>query len=291
MAAQSLSPEPVASDRLYFPDMEPVTIGMPQLCRLGLSENWLMKACGHRHWLALAHAFGLDRPAFHDADGQRLYPAFTMVKVVDAKLETVCENDRLTFALNLCRIGITRFASDIELRVAGVLIALVHMESAFVRRAVAGRNRSATRSTVARTCRLLPPETPAARPFRGDVLARQTAFRQTDGTELASIMIDPSPHEDFNGADFLYFSAFQAMIDRAEWQWLRQAAPPLVTRERTVLYTGNIELGDRVIASLSSLREDKHSISHCVELRRESDHGVIAVAFSCRLIGIALAPA
>ncbi|SFB60115.1 biosynthesis cluster domain-containing protein [Pseudomonas sp. NFIX10] len=28
---------------------------MPDLAFTGLSENWLLKECGHQHWLALAH--------------------------------------------------------------------------------------------------------------------------------------------------------------------------------------------------------------------------------------------
>lgn len=282
MAAQSRSPEPVASDRLHFPEMEPVTIGMPQLCRMGLSENWLMKACGHRHWLALAHAFGLDRPAFYDADGDRLYPAFTMVKVEHAKLDTVCEDDRLDFTLDLRRIGVTRFASDIAIRIAGVLIAAVHMESAFVRRAIAGSNRSATRSGVARPCRLLPPGMPAQRLFRAEAWEEQAGFQRSERRVLRRMLIDPSPHEDFNGADFLYFSAFQAMIDRAEWHWLRRSSDPLVTIERSINYLGNIELGERIVATLCGFREEDYATLHWVELLREGDNSAIAVAFSRR---------
>ncbi|PMX90526.1 hypothetical protein C1X54_39295, partial [Pseudomonas sp. GW460-13] len=36
----------------------------------------------------------------------------------------------------------------------------------------------------------------------------------------------PCPCNDFNGADLLYFASFQAMVDRAEWQWRRDADPP-----------------------------------------------------------------
>ncbi len=63
------------------------TAGMPQLCGSGLSENWLLKECGHRHWLAIAHRQGLARPRFHDALGQQVYAAFTLVRI-QAKSES-----------------------------------------------------------------------------------------------------------------------------------------------------------------------------------------------------------
>lgn len=282
MSAQSRHRDAAPADRLHFAEMEPVTVGMPQLCRVGLSENWLLKESGHRHWLALAHAFGLDRPLFASEAGDRLYPAFTLVALSDTRLDAVGEDDRLDFALDLERIGRSRFASGITVDVAGETVASIRMETAFVRRTVAGRNRSATRASVARPCRLLPPGSRGQRPFRADGWDAYCGFRREDRRELARFVIDPSPHEDFNGADFLYFSAFQAMIDRAEWHWLRRVAPELVTRDRTIHYFGNLELGDRVIALLCGLDQVGTGHSHWVELRRESDAGLIAVSFAVR---------
>jgi hypothetical protein len=33
------------------------TLGMPHLCANSLSENWLWKELGHRHWGLIAEAF------------------------------------------------------------------------------------------------------------------------------------------------------------------------------------------------------------------------------------------
>ena len=273
---------PAPEDRLHFANLEPVIVGMPELCRVGLSENWLMKACGHRHWLSLAAAHDLPHPNFTNEAGDRLYPAFTMITVRDALLESVRENDRLEFFVDLCRIGRTRFASEIMVSVGGLCVVRLRMETTFVRRAVPGQNRSATRSAVAEPCRLPPPASVAVRPFRIEAWDICNGFKREEGTDLARLTIDPSPHEDFNGADFLYFSAFQAMIDRAEWHWLRRASPPLVTADRTIHYVGNIELGDRVTAHLRGIRECSGVVSHWVELRRESDDALIALSFTRR---------
>jgi probable biosynthetic protein (TIGR04099 family) len=267
---------------LHFDNLEPVTVGMPELCRVGLSETWLLKACGHRHWMALADAFGLDRPRFTSATGERLYPAFTSVALSDCRLESVDEDCRLTFAVDLRRIGRTRFASDIMITVAGAIVAKARMESAFVQRMVVGSNRSATRALVARPCRLLPPNIMADRPFRADRWDRVGVFRRTERAELARMVIDPSPHEDFNGADFLYFAAYQSMLDRAEWRWLRPVSTMFATRNRTIHYFGNAELGDRIVATMCGRRNGPEAVEHWIELRRESDDALIALAFTRR---------
>lgn len=278
-AAQS---EATISDRLHFASLEPVRIGMPELCRAGLSENWLLKACGHRHWLALAHAHGQDTADFRDIAGERLYPAFTSVRLDAGRLDTVREDDRIAFAVTLRRTARTRFRSEIAVTCAGRAVATICMESAFVRRAVAGRNQSAVRAVADRPCRLSPPALSAASPPRADVRRRPSRLEPAARGDVATLLIDPSPHEDFNGADFLYFAAFQAMLDRAEWHWFHRAEPLLVTAEREIAYYGNIELGDRVWATLCDVADQHDHLSHRIELSRASDGQMIASAISRR---------
>jgi probable biosynthetic protein (TIGR04098 family) len=80
------------------------------------------------------------------------------------------------------------------------------------------------------------------------------------------------PHEDFNGADFLYFAAFQAMLDRAEWHWFHHSDPLLVTTGRQIFYTGNIELGDQVRTTLCGIVKKGGNLSsldrNCAKQRR-----------------------
>jgi probable biosynthetic protein (TIGR04098 family) len=103
--AQIQKPHAAADARLEWSSFEPVHTGMPHLCRAGLSENWLLKACGHRHWMALALAHGQAVPDFRDSDDQRLYPAFVSV-AVEAHgdgLGSIGENVLIDFRLVLER--------------------------------------------------------------------------------------------------------------------------------------------------------------------------------------------
>jgi probable biosynthetic protein (TIGR04099 family) len=265
---------------MHFASLEPVRLGMPELCRAGLSENWLWKACGHRHWLALAAAHGVDRPDFRTSRGERLYPAFVRVALREGALHAAGENDILSFEVRLTRTGNTRFASQITVRARQRRVAAMRMESVFLRRTVAGSNLSAARAIVASPCALLPP-----------VRARCRSARDEPRIALAGNgrvhrqLIDPNPWEDFNGADFLYFSSFQAMIDRAEWNCLADRDRLSTTREREIVYLGNIELGDRVEVCLR-LRDD--GTGHDAQLHRESDGALIATAVTRRATAAAV---
>jgi probable biosynthetic protein (TIGR04098 family) len=56
----------------------------------------------------------------------------------------------------------------------------------------------------------------------------------------------------------------------------------LVTRTRQIFYLGNAELGDRIIMTLCGTRKSDEGRDHWVEMQRESDGKLIALAFVSR---------
>src|ERR1700722_9211049 len=88
-----------------------ITLGMPHLSLGGLSENWLLKECGNLHWLALASAHGMKRPDFRDGHGNRLYAAFTCVRVMDARFAAAKEHEALRISTSLSRISLAQHRS------------------------------------------------------------------------------------------------------------------------------------------------------------------------------------
>src|SRR5258708_23099670 len=82
-----------------------VVLGMPHLCTIGLSETWLFKECGHRHWHLLAEAAGLAAPDFRGPAGDPIYAAFLSVSVRVAAFGTVREHERLGFASRVATIS------------------------------------------------------------------------------------------------------------------------------------------------------------------------------------------
>jgi probable biosynthetic protein (TIGR04099 family) len=264
-----------------------IVLGMPHLCLGGISETWLLRECGHRHWFLLAQAAGRAIPDFRDGEGDPVYAAFIAVSVREARFDAARENDALEFRSRLTRISRTRFMSVHEVGVRGRPLGEIVMTSLFVKRMEEGRNRSIARVEVPG----LPPvvasrefadyqETVAA--LRRDSWNEHLGFVRADAPVLDRFVVDPCPAQDFNGADFLYFSSFQAFVDRAEWAFFRPLDPRTTTRRRDIVYHGNIEPGDRVAVVLRGRRLDVGGVDHWCRLERESDAMPIADVFTSR---------
>lgn len=271
-------------------------IGMPQLALGGLSENWLLKECGHQHWLALAKCLGLPNPDFVNQQGQKMYAAFLVVKITKAAFNQVYENSLLTIKTQLQRVSSSRSYSHHELHVEGQCLAHVELLSSFVNRTEQGNNQSVARGDVFKgewsaceAATLMMKEHKAGRALSAEGSVHAA------GSVHSYYEYQPCPYSDFNGADFLYFAQFQAVMDRAErhvqivphgaqsdrrlWQ----------TFERTICYYGNINLDDGLMVSFYDLqfisvssaeagirKESSDGIAHRGCLHRLSDNKLIA---------------
>ncbi len=262
-----------------------VVLGMPHLCLGGLSETWLLKECGHRHWFLLAEAAGQRVPEFRDAAGAPIYAAFVAATLRDGRLGASREHDELVFSSRLARISRTRFASFHQLTVAGRAAGEVVLTSVFVKRTEARRNRSIARVEVPG----LPPIEPAdeGTAFAADIAAlrrqewtEHLGFRRDAATDQR-LVIDPCPSQDFNGADFLYFASFQAFVDRAEWAFFRPVGVPPTTRRRDIVYYGNVDPGERIIVALRARRGGAMP-QHWCRIEREHDGAPLADVFTLR---------
>lgn len=255
------------------------TAGMPQLSSSGLSENWLLKECGHRHWLAIAQRQEQPVPEFRDAQGRKVYAAFSLVRVSQAQLERVEEHDAFTIATQCHPAGRTQYYSQHAVHLQGQGVARVEMLSVFVLRAQAGNNRSIVRAVMAEPQGTAAPSelAAAAEAFVRHGRARR-AQAWTGQVEAHTSAFTPCPHNDFNGADLLYFSSFQSLVDRAEWAWMRNAdaaSRPAMLREREMVFYGNLDLGDAVHTGLHGELLNHHST-----LCRGSDGLRIAEVFT-----------
>ena len=253
--------------------------GMPQLSFTGLSENWLLKECGHRHWEALAAHTGRATPDFSDDNGGRSYAAFTAIRLRAHGFDAVRENDEFDIHSALCRTGPVRHFSTHRIVRDDASIAEVSMSSTFVTRAGARNNRSVARATLTVLAG-------AVSPAPDEALAMtQTGKRLRAGDRASCEGLAPGVHEaarflpcpnnDFNGADFLYFASFQSFVDRAEWQRHRFAEPPVIA-SRSLHFYGNVNIGDALNVHVVGERESGQGIVHWSEVRRGSDNLKIA---------------
>jgi probable biosynthetic protein (TIGR04099 family) len=89
-----------------------IRLGMPQLCGQGLSEHWLLKTAGDLHWQALAATHGCRPSALQDAQGRRVYAAFTLVHLRGARLREVDEDQTLDLRIAHQPLGRSRHFSQ-----------------------------------------------------------------------------------------------------------------------------------------------------------------------------------
>jgi probable biosynthetic protein (TIGR04099 family) len=273
---------------------EPIHIGMPHLAFAGLSENWLLKECGHRHWTVLATALGLPKPDFRDAEGNRLYAAFTAVRIHNAQLGLVQDGDELRLLASLGRISRTQWLSNHAVLRGDDIVARVVMISAFLQRTVAGSNRLVQRGTA--TAASLPSINPdmngadlaeSAHCLRAGNWRTHLGFNRDAAAERATFAFRPCPNNDFNGANFLYFASFQSIVDRAEWRWRLQSGTHPQTKHRELFYHGNLDVDDEVRVTLcakysrENLTHEK-ALWHWCQIFRLSDQKLIADVFTAK---------
>lgn len=231
-------------------------LGMPHLCPSGLSENWLWKELGHRHWGLIAKAFGRAEAGFGPAGEPPVYAAFRSISLQGGDLGSVRENDVLDVRSKVTYLSETRVVSQHAAACRDRLVADVEMTSVFVRRQAEGVNRSIARVRIEGRGHAMPA-------FGGMPLqpsGTEPVFSGTgaapDERELGTLVVEPCPYLDFNGAGLLYFSSFVAAVDRAEWHFLGKRSGLVTTRERRALFHANVELGDRLTVRMLASGDD-----------------------------------
>lgn len=222
-----------------------VLLGMPHLNPFGLSETWLMKELGNRHWLMLAREMDMEDADFRTPDGREAYAAICATSLKQAHLELAKANDVLVVHSSISQVSRTQHASIHHVSIGVGIIAVVEILSAFVARAKDGDNRSLTKMGIATgsAAPLLPNSlAAAAASFRRGQLNVGSDISLAELTVVNAKTIRPSLHEEFNGAGLLYFANFQALATRA----IEDSQLPSKLMQRDVFFHGNINPGETI---------------------------------------------
>lgn len=228
-----------------------ILLGMPHLTPFGLSETWLLKELGHRHWLMLGQSMGLDDADFRMPDGEEVYAAICASALRDADLGGIVANEILTIQSSLFPVSRTRMASRHALSVDGRSVGTVELISAFVHRANGSGNGGIARVRLPRFeaeqhsfCQSsLAMQANGVR--RGDFAVAD--LPPPDADVLRRHVFTPTRAQDFNAANLFYFVNYQAAIDRALEAWFGSNK---TIRNRSTYYVGNIDAGQDVVVKL-----------------------------------------
>lgn len=287
-----------------------IRLGMPHLDAGGLSENWLFRDAGDRHWEAIARSLGLPTDEIRSESGERIYPTVVAVRArYDVPLARVRENDHFEAAAEVVPCGracahgrvvaaiggqpgrfVLELLTTFAARGAGGALRMAALEPRLARRwiPVGGERAIATLARAARRGE------PLDDPFAGPPMA-------IHGAPLATLDYEPSPYADYNGAGLLYFASYVTIADSAERRMVRRLGldryrrahvgglrnPPrafnvdesrdwaLVTSSvrRDIFYYENLPLGAALTAALVAFEEDGSGVTTRVRFTRAGDAG------------------
>ncbi|MBU2868365.1 Pnap_2097 family protein [Pacificibacter marinus] len=218
------------------------TLGMQQLCPHGLSEQWLLGACGDIHWTLLAKSLEQDGLRFKAADGRPLYAAFCATRLELAPSRSLL-GENMSIHSDIAATSGPKTGSRHVFRHQGRVVGSLLMLSTFVAHDETGSNRRIVRALPSGSYTL-----PAAGP---DLMALDRRARHTSRGLRGQYMplddadrIDPCYSLDFNAVGLLYFPSFSRFAESV-------VRCPKPLRMREVVYLGNLDAGEALYVQRS----------------------------------------
>lgn len=256
-----------------------ILLGMPHLTPLGLSETWLMKELGHRHWLMLARSMGLDDAGFRAGNGDDVYAAICATSLQAGALGEARPNDVLCIRSSLTPISRTQVLTNHRVGLSNRVVAEVELISTFVHHAVKGDNHSIAKIDL--SSRLERPSTRSelvavGSQLRSGSLESHLGLPTASSSPRKSFHFTPCVTQEFNGAGLLYFAEYQAIADRALASWFGDE-PARKWVRRDVFFSGNARAGEPLAVEL--VGETKAENGFHLRIRR-ADRRPIADIFS-----------
>ena len=286
--------------------MSDTIIHLPQTDATGLSENWLFKHCGEMHWDHLCAAMGIsgvNSQQMRDDAGNRLYPTFLAIKGRYATpLCQVQMDQHFQTTVELNHFGRAFFHSTIAFRNQEARFDL-EMLTTFVAR---NRNGLNDLHQSLPSANLVYNSTPLKSPpplLKHSQILRHAEITNYDfvGHHFSScendldlqVSFEPSPYMDYNGAGLLYFAAYPTIADTLERQLIIRHdlmdgagdwAVRTSTVARDVFYHRNLNLGQRLTATLMRFDRVGENIILHTALTAESDGAALADIFTAKRV-------
>jgi probable biosynthetic protein (TIGR04098 family) len=290
--------------------MSDTVIHLPQTDATGLSENWLFRHCGEMHWDRLCAAMavsGVNSQDMRDDAGNRLYPAFLAIKGrYTTPLCRVQMDQHFCTTIELNHFGRAFFHSTIAFSNEEARFDL-EMLTTFVARSRRGLNDLRQSLPAAKLVynskhltappMLLKLSQRLRHAERADYDFVGYGFPRSGHDRDLHISCEPSPYIDYNGAGLLYFAAYPTLADTLERQLivrhglmdeLMQGAGDWAVRTSTVardvFYYRNLDLGQRLTATLRRFDRVGDNIILHTALRAESDGAALADIFTAKYV-------
>lgn len=222
-----------------------IQVGMPQMALGCLSENWLLKELGDLHWDKLCHSLRRPSNDLVDSQDRRLYATFIRIRIeLEESLKAFPEGDEINFSIDMSRFGRSTVQSTIA--IAGKYsTGTATLLTTFSVRTSEGRN-ALMKSEPAGEYHDIESAT--------DISAFMTEYfdiRAEHGKRVNEVepqspaAYQINPYTDSNGANLLYFAAYQNVADFLALRHYPDEVD-LVTKQRDIYYFQNSDLTDAI---------------------------------------------
>lgn len=257
--------------------MTEISINMPQMAVIGLSENWLFRYSGDRHWQALCESLGTPSHELMDSEGNRLYPSFVAIRTrYSIPSSAVVENETFEVGTTLSRYGNAIFTSENMFHNKRCRLH-IEMVTKFVARRFEGQNKlrnSSLRPEVISSA----PEQDLPHPLLKSFQMMKSCTTKSYAVNSKEIFDDPkfqpqvnivvNPYIEFNGAGLLYFASYPTIADQVERLLVNEHELGLGDRDwafaagtvaRDIFYFGNLDVGEDICGTMKSFALDNDS--------------------------------
>jgi len=263
---------------------ESVEIRMPQMANGALSESWLLKYLGDKHWFLLSDGFNKKSSEFKDEKGNRMYATFVRINFSTSPLISFKENEIINFNSKIEGFGNHTFISNIKGKSSNNAINATLLTT-FSTRANDNNNEISKSNLDLIPTRIgqlskTPIHLNDYRLLRKGLLEEITSiygnFPITDNI-IFSCEYEVNPYYDINGVGLLYFAAYPIVSDSCCLKYFKDnKSYSHQTIFRDIFYFANCNQTDKIIFQLNFIDQKENIIRTLTSLYRQSDNKLLA---------------
>ncbi len=270
---------------------ENVEIRMPQMANGALSESWLLKYLGDKHWLLLSEGFNKKSSEFKDNSGNRLYATFVRINYSTSSLNNFKENETINFNSKIEGFGSSTFISNINGKSSINKIKATLLTTFSIR--INANNNEINKGNVDlipnRIAQLskTPNHLNEYRLLRKGLLDEISSdfgiFPNVDNV-IFSCEYEVNPYYEINGVGLLYFAAYPIVSDSCCLKYFNDNKSFLYsTIYRDIFYFANCNPADKIIFQLNFIEQKENIIKTLTTLFRKSDNKLLAKILTVKL--------
>jgi len=263
---------------------ESVEIRMPQMANSALSESWLLKYLGDKHWYLLSDGFNKKSSEFKDDNANRLYATFVRISYSTSALINFHENETINFYSKIEGFGSNTFISSINGKSSANEIKATLLTTFSVR--INDNNNEINKgnldlvpnriSQLSKTPIHLNDYRLLRKGLLDEISSDFGVFPNTDNV-IFTCDYDLNPYYDINGVGLLYFAAYPIVSDSCCLKYFNDLKSfSYSTIYRDIFYFANCNPADKIIFQLNYIEQKENIIKTLTSLSRQSDNKLLA---------------